>query len=335
MISIVVPVYNEQEALPLLFERLSVVGPTLGDAYEVVVVNDGSSDSTAAQLKLIHEQDDRWKVLSFSRNFGHQAAISAGLYYSRGDAVVVMDADLQDPPEVLERLLTKWREGYEVVYAIRTNRKENVLLRMTYKLFYSILHRIASINIPLDAGDFCLMDRRVVDVLNVMPERAKFLRGLRCWVGLRHIGVEYDRQERQAGRSKYTLPRLIRLALDGILSFSVSPLRLSSWCGIGLCGASVSLVILIVIWWLTDVTVWGMRPSHSVGWTSIVSLILLLSGLQMMMIGVLGEYVARVFDETKGRPPWIISGAMGFDDVSYGTQPGWFVRPNPRGGTPK
>lgn len=329
MISIVVPIYNEQETLPLLFERLSAVGPALDDEYEVLAVNDGSTDGSADQLKAIHEQDARWKVLSFSRNFGHQAAISAGLYFSRGDAVVVMDADLQDPPEVLKTLLVKWREGHDVVYAIRTNRKENLLLRAAYKLFYAVLHKLAAINIPLDAGDFCLMDRRVVDVLKVMPERARFHRALRCWVGLRHIGIEYDRQERQAGTSKYTLPRLIHLGLDGILSFSVSPLRLSSWCGFGLCGASVSLVFLIVIWWLTDVTIWGMRPSHSVGWTSIVSLILLLSGLQMMMIGVLGEYIARVFDETKGRPPWIIADAIGFDDLVYGTQPGWFVRSQP------
>ena len=208
MISIVIPVYNEKENISELYNRITSAAEQWGDDYEVVVVDDGSSDSSLQQLAMIHWQDPRWKVLSFSRNFGHQAAVSAGLFYSRGDVVALMDADLQDPPEELPRFLEKWREGYQVVYAIRTQRKEGLLKRACYKLFYRLLRRLASIDIPVDAGDFCVMDRMVVEVLRAMPERTRFVRGLRSWAGFRQVGVPYERSSRHAGAPKYTLSKL-------------------------------------------------------------------------------------------------------------------------------
>ncbi|MDP6443655.1 MAG: glycosyltransferase family 2 protein [Pirellulaceae bacterium] len=321
MISIVLPIFNEQESLPLLHERLGKVLAEIAEPYEVIVVNDGSTDGTAAQLDALHREDERWKYVSFSRNFGHQTAVTAGLHYSSGEVVVVMDADLQDPPEVVPLLLEKWREGNEVVYAVRRNRQEGWLKRAAYSVFYRLMNRVASIEIPLDAGDFCLMDRRVVDVLNSMPERSRYVRGMRSWVGFRQTGVEYDRPARQAGDAKYTWRELFGLAFDGILSFSHTPLRIASWVGIGLCGVSMLLVALVCAWWASGVHIGGMHPRASVGWTSLMCGMLLLSGLQMLLMGVLGEYLARMFDEVKNRPLWVVSrtcGVQNADRLSQG-----------------
>lgn len=329
MISIVIPVYNEEEVLPRLYSRLTQAADSWGEDFEVIVVDDGSTDSSAEQIEAKSLIDPRWKLLSFSRNFGHQTAISAGIHYAEGDAVVVMDADLQDPPEELGRFLAKWREGYQVVYAIRTRRKEGVVKRAAYAGFYRILKRVASIDIPLDAGDFCVMDRSVVDVLRSLPERSRFVRGLRSWSGFRQIGVEYERHARQAGEVKYTFSKLVRLALDGILSFSNVPLKLSSWLGIGFCGLAGLLIATVIGWWASDVQIFGMHPRNAVGWTSLCSLILLLSGLQMLVLGIVGEYLARVFDEVKARPPWIIARACGFEhgplSQSEARPVGWYA----------
>ncbi len=328
MISIVIPVYNEQANLPHLFERLSKAADSWGEPYEVILVNDGSTDGTAVQLARIHHQDERWKALTFSRNFGHQTAISAGIHFSRGDAVAVLDADLQDPPEELHRLLDKWREGYQVIYAIRATRKENVFKRAGYAVFYRLLKSVASIDIPLDSGDFCVMDRTVVDVLKSMPERTRFVRGLRAWSGFRQIGIPYERSARYAGNPKYTLTKLVHLALDGILSFSSAPLRMASWAGCLLCLSSIVLIVLLVGWALSDVRIFGVRPRDAAGWTSVVSLVLFLSGIQLLMLGIIGEYLARVFDEVHARPPWIIAQALGFPEQKWRHETGWYARPD-------
>jgi len=311
LVTVIVPILNEQENIPQLYERLSEAADAWRENYEVIVVDDGSVDLSAEMLDEIHERDERWKRLSFSRNFGHQAAVSAGIHYSRGDAVAIIDGDLQDPPEVIDQLLEKWRGGYDVVYAVRTARKEHIFKRAAYKSFYRLLKSCASIDIPLDAGDFCVMDRRVVNVLKSLPERTRFVRGLRSWTGFRQTGVTYERHARAAGEPKYSMSKLVRLALDGILTFSSSPLKIASWLGMGLCGLSLLSILLLAIWWASETTVFGMHPGQSAGWTSIVSLILFLFGLQMLMIGIMGEYVARVFDEVKGRPRWIVSEAVG------------------------
>ncbi len=329
MISIVIPVYNEQETLLPLFARLSKAAQSWGEDYEVILVNDGSTDGTSDQLELIHRQDCRWKVLAFSRNFGHQTAISAGIHFSQGDVVAVMDADLQDPPEELHRFLAKLREGYQVVYAVRTKRKENIFKRASYKLFYRILKSLASIDIPLDSGDFCVMDRTVVEVLKSMPERTRFVRGLRCWGGFRQVGIAYERSARFAGNPKYTFSKLLHLALNGILSFSSVPLRLASLAGLALCFLSVVLIISLVVWVATDTRLFGMRPRDVAGWTSLISFILLLSGMQLLILGIIGEYLARVFDEVHARPPWIISHSLGFPAENQRGAVGWFAQERP------
>lgn len=324
MISIVIPVYNEEDVLPQLFDRLQTAAAQWKMDYEVILVNDGSRDRSNDIMATFHRRDPRWKVLGLSRNFGHQAAISAGIHYTRGDVVVLMDADLQDPPEELQRFLDKWREGYQVVYAIRTKRKENIFKRVAYAAFYRLLKRVASIDIPLDSGDFCVMDRSVVEVLRSLPERVRFVRGLRSWAGFRQTGLAYERQARQAGEPKYTLTKLMKLALDGIFAFSSVPLKLANWAGIGLCAGSLCLLVVLLAWWSLDMEWMGMRPGAALGWTSLCSLILLLSGVQMLILGIIGEYVARVFEEVKGRPPWIIGQALGFSSEQATAGLGWF-----------
>lgn len=325
MISIVLPVFNEQDVLPRLYERLTAAARSWDSTYEVIVVDDGSTDGSLGQLFALHQRDPRWKVLSFSRNFGHQRAISAGIHYARGDAVVIMDADLQDPPEELGRFLDQWRAGYQVVYAVRTRRKENICKRLAYASFYRLLRLVASISIPLDSGDFCVMDRSVVEVLKSLPERTRFVRGLRSWAGFRQIGVAYERHARQAGTVKYTVAKLFKLAFDGILSFSSLPLKLSSWLGIGQCALSLVLIAMVLTWRWSNTQILGMNPANAIGWTSLCSLILLLSGLQMLVIGIIGEYLARVFDEVKARPPWIIADARGIEPAPAEISLGWFV----------
>lgn len=347
MISVVLPFYNEEETIPSLYQRLTAAASSWNENYEVIAIDDGSRDATACMLNAICQADARWKLLRFSRNFGHQAAVSAGIHYSQGDAVVVMDSDLQDPPEQLHRFLDKWREGYQVVYAIRTKRKENVFKRASYYLFYRLLKQLSTIDIPLDSGDFSVMDRSVVDALKALPERTRFVRGLRSWVGFRQTGVAYERDARFAGEAKYTFKKLLQLAINGILSFSSAPLRLASYIGFVLCGLSLFLIGFLVAWKVADFSLLGMRPGMQIGWTSLISLILFLSGIQMLVIGAIGEYLARVFDEVQGRPPWIIGYAQGFDAARPNSRIGWCVneifRPNPsawvpyqvgQGGTP-
>jgi len=307
--SVVVPVYNEQQTLPELLSRLGAVMRPLGD-YELIFVDDGSTDGTLEILRRSVSSDPRVRVLSFSRNFGHQTAITAGLHRAGGRAVVVMDGDLQDPPEVIPEMARKWKEGFEVVYAVRRTRKGNPLKRAAYAVFYRLLARLSDIKIPLDAGDFGLMDRRVVDQINAMPERTRFVRGLRSWVGFRQAPVVYDRQERFAGRPKYTLRKLVKLGLDGMFSFSAVPLRAATALGFVVSILALLYILKILYWYF-------FYPPEEVarlkGWATTVTAILFLGGVQLIAIGVLGEYMGRIYEEVKQRPHYIFKEEIGFD----------------------
>ena len=313
MISVVIPCYNEEEVLPQLFARLGAAAETWGEEYEILLVDDGSRDATWQLILEQHARDERWRGISFARNFGHQTAISAGIHYARGCAVILMDADLQDPPEQLHRFIAAWRDGNDVVYAIRATRKENILKRAAYKAFYRVLRRLASIEIPLDSGDFCLMDRKVVDVLNAMPERNRFVRGLRSWAGFRQLGLEYNRDARAAGEVKYTLRKLIKLALDGVVSFSTTPLRMATYLGFvvsffALLGAAVTILQRIFVEWFTR-----MGFPYVPGFYALFTGMLFLGGVQLISLGIIGEYLGRIFDEVKGRPLWTIRETAGLE----------------------
>lgn len=313
MISVVVPAYNEAEGLQLLHRRVTQAAASWDDDYELVIVDDGSTDDTVRICEEIAEHDAHLKLVSFSRNFGHQAAISAGLFYCRGDIVAVIDADLQDPPEELIRFIEKVHEGYEVVYAVRTRRKEGVLKRLSYYLYYRLLKRLATLDIPLDAGDFCVMSRSVVDALNALPERNRFIRGLRTWVGYRQTGLTYERDARQAGQAKYTFGKLVKLALDGAINFSYRPLHLLMLMGItiGLLAALAGL--LFFFQYVTDTTILGYNPRVARGWTSLILAVLFLAAVQLFGLGILGEYIGRLFEETKRRPIYIVRSLVNLD----------------------
>lgn len=312
-ISVVIPCFNEESVLPLLFDRLTLAAERWGMEWEAICVDDGSTDATWELLLARGEADSRWKALSLARNFGHQTALSAGLYHASGDVVVVIDADLQDPPEELSRFLEKWQEGYDVVYAVRRKRKEGLLKRSCYWAFYRLMARLVSIQIPLDSGDFCVMDRKVVDVLKNMPERNRFVRGLRAWTGFKQIGLEYDRHARAAGDAKYTFRKLMVLAFDGIFSFSLVPLKLAMWLGfivsfVSLLGVAFTLAQRVLPETFARI---GLRPVP--GYATIVIAILFIGGVQLVFLGVLGEYLGRIFDEVKRRPQWVFRDSMGLD----------------------
>lgn len=306
-LSVIVPVYNEEAVLPEFARVLAETLNPTGLAYETIFVNDGSSDGTAQRLESLHQGDARVKVIEFSRNFGHQSAMTAGLRAAKGRACVIMDADLQDPPSLLVKMVEQWRAGYDVVYAVRRSRDgETFFKKATAALFYRMLRALAGVDIPPDTGDFRLMDRRVVDVLNALPERNRFLRGLVSWIGFRQIGVHFDRPARVAGETKFSFWKMARFALDGLTSFSRVPLRLVTLAGGGAFLAS-GVVLAWALWvrFFTDQSV----P----GWTSLMGIVLLLGGAQLLALGVIGEYVAGIFDEAKRRPMYIIRQAMGSD----------------------
>jgi dolichol-phosphate mannosyltransferase len=257
--------------------------------------------------------DPRHKVIHFSRNFGHQAALQAGLDAAAGDAVILMDADLQDPPELLTKLVATWQEGFDVVYAVRKSRKEALWKRLSYQLFYRTLRLVAEIDTPLDAGDFCLMDRRVVTTLVSLREQNRFLRGLRSWVGFKQVGVEYERDPRSAGVPKYTLRKLIRLAVSGYVGFSSLPLRIASWLGLGAASAGFLVSVWVIMNRLTSSTV-----PH--GWASTTAVVLFIGGTQLIVLGVIGEYLGRVYDEVRRRPLYIVSSSVGFSNADPGSK---------------
>jgi polyisoprenyl-phosphate glycosyltransferase len=298
-ISIVIPVYNEVENIAVLYNRLVSVLEEAAVDFEIVFVDDGSKDESVKCLNELGASDKRVIIVELARNFGHQVAITAGLDFARGRAVIVMDADLQDPPEVLPKFIEKWREGHDVVYAIREHRKEGWLKRTSYKVFYRLMRRVSNIEIPLDAGDFCVMDRRVVDLLKTMPERSRFVRGIRSWVGFSQVGLPFERHARHAGRSKYTVGRLMLLALDGLISFSYVPLRVITALGL-----SVSVIsLLLAIFFFVKKLLYGLSPP---GYASIIVSIFFLAGIQLITLGVIGEYVGRIFEEAKRRPMYVL-----------------------------
>ena len=304
VLCIVIPCFNEEAVLPQLLDRLRAMD--LDVPVKVLFVDDGSQDRTLELLTAACAQDERMACLGLSRNFGHQTAVTAGLRHAQGDLVVVLDADLQDPPELLPAFVAKWREGYDVVYGVRTNRKESLFFRIAYRVFYRLLDRSASIRIPKDSGDFALMDRKVVDVINSLPEQNRFVRGMRAWAGFRQTGLAYARPPRAAGETGYSLARLIRLALDGLVGFSPVPLRFAFWGG-----SAISLVGLILFLWLVTLELIGhayVPPS----WAFVITLLLLLGGLQLAILGVFGEYLGRILDEVRGRPHFVIADRAGW-----------------------
>lgn len=299
-LSVVIPVYNEEATVDELHRRLAAVLERVEPDHEVLLVNDGSRDGTAEALRRIAESGSRWRAIHFSRNFGHQAAVAAGLRYATGQAVVVMDADLQDPPELLEAMLARWREGFEVVYAQRVSRdREGPLKRGLAWLYYRILRAVAPVDIPADTGDFCLMDRKVVDQLIALPERNRYIRGLRAWVGFRQTSVQFERAARFAGEPKYTFRKSLSLGFNGIISFSKAPLRLATWLGLVVSLASFILAVVFVVQKLT-----GQFEIR--GWASTVVIILFLGGVQLLTIGIIGEYLSRIYDEVKQRPLYVV-----------------------------
>ena len=298
-ISFVIPLFNEQENLPELHRRLRAALAPLDIEPEIILVNDGSSDATPTMIHMLSQADPRVVGVMLSRNFGHQAAVSAGIAECTGDAVIVMDGDLQDPPEVLEQFIARWRDGAEVVYAVRTKRKEGLLKRTAYGAFYRLLRKLSDIDIPLDSGDFGLMDRKVVNALLALPERQRFVRGLRCFVGFRQEGLFYERAGREAGAPKYTFKALVRLAMDGLISFSSAPLNLITYLGLGSCVFALGLIA-----WVMGRAIIGQRPPE--GWASTMVVVLFFGSVQLLSLGIIGEYLRRIFLEVKGRPTYIV-----------------------------
>jgi dolichol-phosphate mannosyltransferase len=307
-LSVVVPLYNEEENLPELHRRLTAVLGSMGLDYEMVLVDDGSTDGMPALLAGLRGSDPRVTALTLSRNFGHQAAVTAGIDHARGRAVVVMDGDLQDPPEVIPDLVERWRGGADVVYAVRRRRKEGVLKRAGYATFYRLLAATSELDIPLDSGDFGLMDRRVVDAMRAMPERRRFVRGLRAFVGFRQEGLEYERAARGSGQPKYTLRALVRLAVDGLVSFSGAPLRLVTYLGL----TSAAVAMALTAWVLVDAFTTRTAPA---GWASTSLIVLFLGSVQLIGLGIMGEYVRLIFLEVKGRPTYVVAARRGPDDA--------------------
>ncbi len=298
LLSVIVPLYNEEEIVAKTF---AVLEQELADIeHELIFVNDGSTDRTREILESLLPTTPQNRLVSFSRNFGHQAAFSAGLRHARGQAVVIIDGDLQDPPALIRDMLKKWKEGYQVVYAQRKKRQgETIFKKASAHAFYKILHALTSIDIPMDTGDFRLMDRAVVDQLNALPERNRFLRGLVCWVGFRRTGILYERKERSAGKSKYPLRKMLRLAMDGITSFSTTPLKISFLTGI----VATTVAFGLFVWSVLEKF---LNPVTTVpGWASLMTAIVFFGGIQLMSIGILGEYIGRIYEEVKQRPLYI------------------------------
>lgn len=298
--TVIIPVYNEEAVLPETYRRLTQVMETTDGNYELLFVNDGSQDRTAEIIEGFALKDDCVKLLNFSRNFGHQIAITAGMDHARGEAIVIIDADLQDPPELIPLMIEKWQEGYEVVYAKRSQRKgESLFKKWTAALFYRTLHAMTEVDIPLDTGDFRLIDRTVRDALQGIREKNRFVRGLVSWTGFRQTAIEYIREERFAGETKYPLKKMLRFSMDGITSFSFKPLKFASYMGFMV--FFISFAILVVSFILKLVNV-----STNVGWTLLIASLMLTNGVILICIGILGEYIGRIYDEAKNRPLYIL-----------------------------
>ena len=301
--SIIAPIYNELDNIPELYRRVKEVMDSSGESWEFILVDDGSTDGSTDKILELAKKDTCVRPVIFARNFGHQVAITAGWDYARGDAVVIIDADLQDPPELIPELMRRWKEGYEVVYAVRTERAgESWFKTATASLFYRLIARITDVHIPLDTGDFRLLDRKVVEALRHMRERHRFLRGMAAWVGFRQIGVPYKRDVRFAGETKYPFRKMVRLALNAVTSFSYFPLQIATYLGFLCAGASALAIVVVIL----------MRLGGSqafLGQASTLIAVLFLGGIQLISLGILGEYLGRVYDEVKGRPLYILRSA--------------------------
>ncbi len=306
--SFIIPIYNEEENIAELYRRLMEVLAALDGPAEVILVNDGSRDASLEIMRQLHQRDARVVYLSLARNFGHQIAVTAGLSFARGAAVIVMDADLQDPPELVHSMVAEWQNGYQVVYAQRMQRhQESWFKRLTAYVFYRVLDRLANVRIPKDTGDFCLMDRVIVDLLNNMPERSRYIRGLRAWIGFKQTAVRFERPPRFAGEVKYTFKKSVALAVNSLVSFSILPLRLSTYLGLLAGGLSVVMALLVLYWRLTQ------PESPLTGLATILIAVFFLGAVQLVSIGILGEYIGRIYEEVKGRPLYTLSEVGGLE----------------------
>jgi polyisoprenyl-phosphate glycosyltransferase len=302
--SVIIPIYNEDQIIPELYRRMKTVIDSINGEAEVIFVDDNSSDNSFALIESINKSDNRFKLIRLARNFGHQVAITAGMEFSSGNAVVLMDGDLQDPPELLPSLIKKWEEGFQVVYTIKKSRKENVLKRFAFASFYKMMHTFSSISIPMEAGNFSLMDRRVVDVIRSMPERNRYISGMRAWAGFKQTGVEFDREARFAGKPKMSFRKLVDLALDGLISFSNAPLRLAIYVGLAVALLSFLGGLFVIYEKLfTDKAI--------LGWTSTIVAITFIGSMVLLTLGVIGEYIGRIYDEVKHRPIYVIKDKVG------------------------
>lgn len=310
--SIVAPIFNEEGNVRLLHERISAVMQTTGKPWELILVNDGSRDSSLSIMESLASTDPHVKVINFARNFGHQIAVTAGIDYARGQAVILIDADLQDPPEVILDLIVQWQQGYEVVYAVRAERRgESWFKRWTAKAFYRVIYRITDVNIPLDTGDFRLMDARVVDVLRRMREHNRFIRGMTSWVGFRQTGVEYVREARHSGKTKYPLRKMIRFGWDAITGFSYFPLQVMIYVSAVLGFLAILTVPVIALLRITQ------GPEFFGGQATTIVLLLLVSSFQLFFLFVMGQYVARIYDETRDRPLYVVASTRGIHDDQH------------------
>ncbi len=306
--SIIAPIYNEYENIPELYRRICEVMDGTGEPWELVLIDDGCTDGSTERIRQLAAQDERVRPVIFARNFGHQIAVTAGLDYSRGDAMVIIDADLQDPPEVILELAKKWKEGYEVVYAVRSEREgETWFKKVTASLFYRIIFRITDVRIPLDTGDFRLLDRTVVDVMNAMREKHRFLRGMSSWIGFKQVGVQYRRAARYAGVTKYPFRKMLRLALNAITGFSYFPLQIATYLGFIAAALAIATIPVVVYLRMTGSEFFFGQA------TTLIS-VLFLGGVQLISLGILGEYIGRIYDEVKGRPLYIVREAPRKDD---------------------
>jgi glycosyltransferase involved in cell wall biosynthesis len=311
--SVVVPLYNEEEVIEESYIRIKEVAEKFDDSYEIIFINDGSRDKTMLLAMNICNKDKNVKLIDFTRNFGHQNAITAGMDLSEGDAVIVIDADLQDPPEVMLKMIEKWKEGYDVVYGKRIQRKgETLFKRITAKVFYRLLTKLTEVEIPVDTGDFRLIDRRVCDALKLLNEQSRYIRGIISWLGFKQTGVEFIRENRFAGETKYPFKKMLKFAFDAITAFSYKPLKLASYGGF-----FVSLISFLYLAYVLAQKLILHNESLQVGWTSIVAVSLLFNGFTLIILGIIGEYIGRIYEESKNRPLYLIKNTLNFENEGF------------------